>query len=369
MTVRHTVLFGITDSQSLILVSALIREFSIRNWSASVVTGGSRQPSLPESHQVKVHWLRHLRRKPSPFRDGLAIVQIYKRIVDEKPSMVVFGTPKVSLLGMVAARIAGVEQRAFIIRGSLVSSSHWLFKPWLWAAEALTCSLATIVIAVSDSLRQEVVRMRIVAPERCQLVGGGSSHGVDLERFSSIRIHTASPCNIGFVGRLSKGKGLEILIKAFQLIQTEFPEVKLYLVGPDDGFLPETMRLVGGNNGVVFRHGGDHGQGLFEGFDILCLPSQREGFPTVVLEAGALGIPVVASDVTGSRDAVLDGKTGMLVQHGNYEELARQVRRLMVSPSLRQKFGENARYRVESVFNEQLVTSSYYAELTNRFEA
>lgn len=368
MKPEKVVVFGITDSQSLILIAPLIREFQIREWSTSVITGGNREPRFAGITSTSIFHLRHLVRKPAPLRDSYAMCQIFVTILKERPTLVVFGTPKVSLIGMIAARMARVDRRAYIIRGSVLASSSWFAKPALWLAEALTCSLATTVIAVSKSLRHELVGSLVIAPNRCLVIGEGSSHGVNLTKFRSIRRHTEAPCNVGFVGRLAKDKGLDTLIEAFLTLQGVHPGAKLFLVGRNDGYMKKLRKIVAGNRGVVFRPEAQHGEELFDGFDILCLPSRREGFPNVALEAGALGIPVVASDVTGSRDAVLDGITGTLVPPNDPQSLARELRKLMIQPLLREELGKNARLRVERTFREDHVTSAYYAELINEPE-
>jgi glycosyltransferase involved in cell wall biosynthesis len=229
--------------------------------------------------------------------------------------------------------------------------------------EAAACRLAHQVQCVSHSLRDDVIRRRLVAPKRCIVLGNGSSNGVDAEsKFNPGRIPfnmrselrqtlgiPAEATVVGFVGRLSRDKGIAELATAWSLVAEQQPTTYLLVLGPIDGADRETNRAIRSLQAaprVRVLHEFRESAPYYLAMDLLVLPSYREGFPNVTLEAAAMSLPVVTTDAVGCRDAVLDGVTGRLVPVGSAAELASAIQSYVANPELRHRHGVAGRARV-----------------------
>jgi glycosyltransferase involved in cell wall biosynthesis len=233
--------------------------------------------------------------------------------------------------------------------------------------EKLTCFAATDIVANSRSLADVYIANRLARQPKLRTVREGSSHGVDTDHFSP-RPHTRDadePLHIGFVGRLTHDKGIPALLDACTKLFTRGIEFKLHIVGPQDE--PDSDDFLRSIRSQAFAV---HVQSAIEDvrlaysqMDVLVLPSLREGFPNVVLEAAAMAIPSVVSDATGCVDSVVDQVTGLVVPVGDPDALADALISLAHERGLLRTMGSSARQRAIQSFNPQRVVQGVLAPI------
>lgn len=303
-------------------------------------------------------------RRPSPWSDFVCFLKLYVILRRLKPAMVQGNTPKAGLLTMLAACLVGVRIRVYELHGLPLETRRGPNRAGLGLLEKLTSQLATQVWAVSPSLRAVALREKLVSPDKITVPHQGSCNGIDaLNRFNPARIDANSTYLLrqklrlrgrvfGFVGRLCADKGLAELTETWAILRTQFPDLQLLIIGMPECWswqerlflgrlqADERVRLAGWVTDV---------ETCLALVDVLILPTHREGMPTVLLEAAAMQIPVVASRVTGVTDAVLDGETGLLVEIGVTDTaiaLAEAVAKYINNPDMARKHGQQARNRV-----------------------
>jgi glycosyltransferase involved in cell wall biosynthesis len=288
-----------------------------------------------------------------------------------------FSTPKAGLLGGLAARFAGVPLRIYMLRGLRLDSATGLKRLLLLAAERVAAACAQTVLCNSKSLRDEALALRIAPEAKFKMLGSGSSNGVNTERFSpgpsetrsQLGLRRESPV-IGFVGRLTRDKGVPELIQAFASILRAEPEAHLLLVGwfdaSEDALSPALQASIESHRRIHLTGYVVDTAPYYRAMDLLVLPTWREGFPNVVLEAAATGIPAVTTECTGSRDSVVPEVTGLLIPPGYPEAIAESVIKLLHDPARRHRMGLAARAWVMEHYSDTRVlglTAEFYKSL------
>ncbi|MCX7806722.1 MAG: glycosyltransferase family 4 protein, partial [Planctomycetota bacterium] len=326
-----------------------------------------------------------IEREPSPGRDSASLVRLWRLFRRIRPHMVHAGTPKAGLLGMLAARLAGVPVRIFSLHGLRSEGLTGTTKGRIVAAgERLSCRLAHRVVCVSESLKRRAEEIRIAPSSRMTVPGAGNANGVNAGRFtrtpevearaSILRDRLGLPPGvptIGFVGRLVRDKGIVELAAAFNIIRDEFPEARLLLVGryEEGDPVPEAVREKLASDPSVLHAGFvKDAPAAYALMDVLVLPTYREGFPTAPLEAAAMELPVVATRVTGCVDAVVDGVTGTLVPPRDAGALAGAIRMYLRDPELRRRHGRAGRERVLREFRPERIWRALLAEYVSLLE-
>lgn len=324
-----------------------------------------------------------MRRDIALVADLVAFVRLWRLLRRLKPDMTEFSTPKAGLLGTVAARLCGVPRRIYMLRGLKMETCTGLKRLLLLAAERMAAACAHDVLCNSESLRTRALELGIAPEAKLHLLGEGSTNGVNVERFSpgpsDMRIRMGIPSDarvMGFVGRLTRDKGLPELLDAFDLILKAVPETHLLLVGWFDlaeDALGDSWRF------RIQKHPRIHFTGFvrdtapyYRAMDVMVLPTWREGFPNAVLEAQATGIPVVTTLCTGSRDSVVPEVTGMLVPPGYPVAIYEAVLGLFNNEERRLRMGKAARDWVLEHYEDRRVlglTHTYYKSLLEPVEA
>ena len=320
-----------------------------------------------------VHSLPYTR-EPSPLRDLVALVQTIGLIRRLRPTVVNASTPKASLLGMLAARLCRVPVRVFVIRGlrfeTMTGARRRLFR----VLDRLAAGCATEVLANSQSVLDVAVREGVVG--HGSVLGSGSGNGIDLARFpepgdpsavrTSLGLSTEAPV-IGFVGRMTKDKGVGDLLWAFDVVLERCPDAQLLLVGPlehGDALSEQTQRRITEDHRIVHVGRMDEPVLAYASIDVLAFPSYREGLPNVPIEAQVCGVPVVAYASTGTVDAVADGIGGRLVPTGDRGRLAATLVEMLGNEALRVELGRSGRDWVTTRFDQQVLWSI----LVDRYE-
>lgn len=290
------------------------------------------------------HVIVPMTRAITPWQDLKCLVQLYRMMRRERPDIVHTHTPKAGLLGMLAARMAGVPIRIHTVAGMPLMTAVGWQKKLLFASEKLTYWAAGYIWPNSKSLRQFILEHRMTAVEKVQMMGQGSSNGIDLAKFSTDRLNFKKleevKEQIGYdarytwilaVGRLVVDKGIRELVDSFAALKNSFPDLRLLLVGPMEQERPEEtlpdaiVRSIQQHPDIVHITWSDEIAGLMHLADIFVHPSHREGFPNVLLQAGAMCCPIVCSDIPGNRDIVTHQQTGLLFEVKNVNDLSEKL--------------------------------------------
>jgi glycosyltransferase involved in cell wall biosynthesis len=371
------IFIGVTSAQTCMVLPDRLQELRAAGFRVSVLSApGNIATRAAQIEDVSTYTVP-VCRTISPIADMVAFVRILKLLMQLKPDLVEFSTPKVGLLGCVAAWLCRVRVRVYFLRGLRLETTAGL-KRWLllWA-ERLASVCSHITLCNSGSLRDRAMELRIAPASRLLLLGNGSSNGVDVVRFapapSDLRqrlgISDGAPV-IGFAGRLTADKGVPELLEAFALILRERPDAHLLLVGwfdaAEDALDQGLRRRVEGHPRILCTGYVADAAPYYRAMDLLVLPSWREGFPNAVLEAAASGVPVIAAACTGSLDAVVPEVTGLLVPPGYPEAICEAVLRLTGDPVLRRQMSESARQWAVDHFDKRRVmglTTQLYRRL------
>lgn len=309
-----------------------------------------------------------IERKASPWRDMLALVQLVILFRRERFDLVHSIMPKTGFLSMLAAWLTGVPHRVHTFTGQVWASKRgwkrWIFKSF----DKLIVRFATHIIVDSPSQRDFLVTEGVLPQGKGIVIGHGSICGVDAQRFhpdTQLRDTVRTELDISsdqtvilFLGRLNRDKGMLDLAVAFADIAAQPNDIILVLVGAEEDVPFTRIQEICGVHRDRLRRVNftPDPERYMAAADIFCLPSYREGFGQVIIEAGASGVPSVASRIYGITDAIEDGQTGLLFPAGDIAALTQTLLKLIVDRELRQKMGEAAMVRALELFPSQKIT-------------
>jgi glycosyltransferase involved in cell wall biosynthesis len=364
---RGRLLYVITSPVSTRLLRGQLRWMGGVGFEVHLACGdGPDLDAFAADEGVTVHRLP-LVRPPRPVADLRALVATFQLVRRLEPAIVNASTPKAGLLGMLAARAAGVPVRVYVIRGLRFEGEVGRRRTVLRAFDRLAARSANHVLANSPSLLDLAVREGVVAGGAGEVLGSGSGNGVDIRRFAdrpargparrALGLPDDGPV-IGFVGRLTRSKGIDDLLRAFDVVAAQRPDARLLLVGgfePDDPVGSEVRHRIEHAPRVHVVGWVEDTTATYGAIDVLAFPSYREGLPNVVLEAQAAGVPVVAYAATGTCDAVRPGTSGVLVAVGDVDGMASALGALLDDEARRAAFGAAGRRWVEATFAPERV--------------
>lgn len=310
-----------------------------------------------------------IRRPVAPLADLAALAKLYLLFRRERYAVVSSVTPKAGLLALLAGALARVPVRIHVFTGQVwVTRTGWK-RRLLKAADRLMACLATHVLADSPSQRDFMAVEGVAPADKISVLGEGSICGVDGERFRpdpakrmEVRRMQGIPAEAVvflFLGRLNRDKGILDLAGAFASLGDE--RAWLLVVGPDEAGMRAEMERRLGTDAAHCRFVGytDRPEDYMAAADVFCLPSYREGFGMVVIEAAAAGVPAVASRIYGITDAVEDGVTGLLHRPGDGGDIARAMSALARDASRRAAMGHAAQERAVRLFSRRAVTGAW----------
>ena len=350
----------------------------LRRQSLAVHAISSPGPELVrfgDAEAVPVHAVE-MPRDIAPARDLAAVWRLWRVLRELRPSIVDAHTPKAGLLGMAAATLARTPVRVYHMHGlRFVTATGWKRRV-LRLAERVSCALADRVLAVSPSLRSLAIAEGLCPPEKIRVILGGTVNGVDgtyafRPQPEAVRMRTRAEHGIppdalvvGFVGRLARDKGIVELGVAWRALRTD-RRVHLLVVGAPDPVDPppgDVLAALRADPRVLLLGHVSEMTPLYAAMDVVALPTYREGFGQVALEAAAMALPIVATRVPGCVDAVKDGTTGTLVPARDPASLVDALRRYLSDPELRARHGAQARQRALREFRQDAIWTALAAE-------
>lgn len=371
------IVVGITHPQTCLTLTGRLRALGEAGFRVTLISSPGDLLEKTAAREGASAIALKMERGIAPVTDLVSLIRLWRLLRALRPEITEFSTPKAGLLGGLAARFAGVPARVYMLRGLKLDTATGLRRRILLGAERLAARCAQVVLCNSGSLRREALSLRIAPAEKLKILGNGSSNGVNVERFSPgasdvrrrLGLRRESPV-IGFVGRLTRDKGLPELIEAFELILKIAPEAQLLLVGwfdaSEDALSPLLQARIECHPRIHCTGYVEDTAPYYRAFDLLVLPTWREGFPNAVLEAAATGLPVVTTECTGSRDSVVPEVTGLLIPPGYPEAIAEAVIRLLHDPARRRRMGAAARAWIVEHYSDERVlalTADFYRDL------
>lgn len=311
-----------------------------------------------------------IRRTVAPLSDIVSLLKLVRLFRRHRFDLVHSFGPKAGLLGSVAGRMAGVPFRLHTFTGQVWANLHGFSRKLFRCMDRITAFFATNLLADSASQRQFLINEKTVPAEKITVLASGSVNGVNLGRFkpnSRARTSLRTALHIDesdrvilFLGRLKREKGVLDLADIIDSLVSEEPKTFFLFVGPDEEYLRKEIqkRALKSTKRISFLEYTQTPEDYLAASDILCLPSYREGFGSVIIESAACGIPTVASRIYGITDAVVDDVTGLLFEPRDIKDLESKLLLLVQNPNLCQQLGKAAQERAVSEFSEHILINA-----------
>ena len=326
-----------------------------------------------------------MERRISLFKDIISLIRLIKVFYKEKPTMVHSMTPKAGLLCMMAGKLTGVPVRIHTFTGLVFPTSTGLKRRILMATDWLTCACATHIIPEGEGVKADLLNNGITK-KPIKVLGYGNVKGCDMDYFSrrddvkrkSEKLRNDKFFTFLFVGRIVKDKGIGELCEAFRIIHEQNINTRLWLVGQlEDKIDPiktETKEMIESPNSAIEAVGTKRGDELlayYAAADCFVFPSYREGFPNTVLEAGAMGLPSIVTDINGSREIIEQGKNGVIIPPKDINALFDAMLRMIRDKDGRENMANNARKMIADRFEQGFVRKclyDYYDEILGQLK-
>jgi len=363
-----------TVSMSVGFVEGMLPDLMRKYEVVLLSSPGPELDAAREKHGVRtieVPMERHISLK----RDVAALWQLVKMFRRERPTMVHSMTPKAGMLCMVAAWMTRVPVRVHTFTGLVFPTATGQKRRVLMATDWLTCACATHIIPEGEGVKNDLLKNGITK-KPLRVLGYGNVRGVNMERFSrrpevmelvtrkSLKSHNCF--TFLFVGRIVRDKGINELVLAFTRLYKADKSIRLVLVGwfedELDPISEETRRAISECAGIeaVGVKKGDELLAYYAASDCFVFPSYREGFPNTVLEAGAMGLPSIVTDINGSREIIVQGKNGIIIPPKNEDALYEAMWRIVHDPGKCKAMAVEARPLIASRFEQCFVRKCLY---------
>lgn len=320
----------------------------------------------------------NMTRKITPWADLKALVRLIQVFRKERPDIVHTHTPKAGTLGMLAAWITRVPCRLHTVAGLpllVATGKKRILLDWV---EKVTYACATKVYPNSFKMQQIIIDNKLTKPDKLKIIANGSSNGIDVSFFSPEAPFTKIECEKGvftfcFVGRMVGDKGINELVQAFVRLYEDNKQVRLLLVGAFekalDPVLPQTEEYIYHHPGIRFVGFQSDVRPLLVASDALAFPSYREGFPNVVMQAGAMGLPSIVTDINGCNEIIIDGQNGVIVPPRDEDALYLSMKHFVEEPAEVERMARNARPLIVSRYDRQMVWNALLKEYQSLCDA
>lgn len=315
-----------------------------------------------------------MKRNISPFADFVCILRWIFLLLKERPYIVHGNTPKASLLSMTAAWLTRRRVRIYMCHGLRYQGTEGGLRKLLMVMESITCWCATHVICVSKGVADMMEADGLCKKDKMHVIGYGSAGGVDTEKFNPELVESTIRKDLGisenafvysFVGRIVKDKGVNELVNVFDKISKHHENVHLLLVGPIEN---EHNPIDDVTMDVIEKNSNIHSVGMqqdirpyLKASNAFVLPSYREGFGMVLIEAGSMGLPCITTDITGCNEIIVPGENGAIIESKNEEALYEVMERWLNNPTLMMQMAKNARKMVVEKYDSNTVRERYFS--------
>lgn len=321
-------------------------------------------------------------RKITPWQDLKALWKLYRYFKKEQPLIVHTHTPKAGTIGMIASKLAGVPHRLHTVAGLPLLETKGNKRKLLNLVEKTTYACASKIYPNSNGIKNIITQEGFCKPDKIKIIANGSTNGINTQIFNpemisnEDQVHLKKTLDIAptdfvfiYVGRLTGDKGINELLLAFRKIAMEFKNTKLLLVGffetNLDPLQKDTLCEIKNNAQVIHVPFQNDVRPYYAISDVLVFPSYREGFPNAILEAGAMGLPTIATNINGCNEIIEDQKNGILIPPKDTEALFTAMKKVMIDPSFRSHLKQNTRPMILSRFEQILVWEALLAEYKN----
>ncbi len=309
------------------------------------------QVGLAQKRGIKTKtFSRLIHNKPGAYIP--ALLEIYLYLKQNKFDIIHVHSTEAGIIGRIAARLAGIPIVIYTLHGSPFSGTRGIITNWLiWIFEIITAPFTAKIITNADNLAKEYLHKKIGAPQQYQTVYSG----IEIEKFERAKpikeLRDKSGFNIGFISRITEGKGYDEALAAMHLIKNK--KAHLFIAG--DGELLNYYRNKNNNENITFLGYRPDIDRIIASCDLIILPSYREGTPRCITEAMAASKPVIATNIAGIPEQVEDNKSGFLVPIKNSELLAQKMEYLINNPKLAKKMGKEGYKRVNKFSSDKMV--------------
>ncbi len=319
-----------------------------------------------------------IERRMSVISDIKSVYHLVKVFRRERPDIVHSMTGKSGILNMISAKISNVPYRIHTFTGLLFPTASGLMRVLFEVVDKITCRCATHVIPEGEGVKADLIR-RHITRKPLKVLGHGNVKGIDLDLFSrnddvmhkAKILKKSGVFTFVFVGRLLGDKGINELISAFDMLEKDYPYVRIILVGPDeqklDPLTAYTNNKISSDPRIEYVGSQSDVRPFYAAADVAVLPSYREGFPNCVLEAGAMGLPQIVTDINGSREIIHQGENGLIVPTHNAEALYKAMKKMIEDKKLYRHCAANARPMIASRFEQTYVKKclfEFYSHIT-----
>ena len=321
-------------------------------------------------------------RKITPISDLLALIKLYFFLRNEKPFIVHTHTPKAGIVGMLASKLAGIPHRFHTVAGLPLLETNGIKRLLLDFVEKLTYSCATKVYPNSYGLLDIITKNNYCSLTKLEVIANGSSNGIDTEYFNpnlfseiqklEFRKQLAlviSDFVFIYVGRLVADKGINEMVAAFKLVNEKYPKAKLLLVGDYeadlDPLLPLALEQIKNNGNIITVGFQSDVRPYLAIAHALVFPSYREGFPNVVMQAGAMNLPAIVSNINGCNEIIVEGENGTTIPVKNISSIIEKMELLMTDENYFKKLQSNSREMIVSRYEQKVVWEAILQEYKN----
>ena len=369
---KKKLIIGITAEGSVNLLLGQLDYFKSLGYKTYLLGPLSERSAAFCKKEGCEHLVIDIEREISPLKDLKTLWSIIKIFKAIKPDIINLGTPKVSLLGMIAGTYVGVKKRIYTCRGFRFEHEKGFKRRLLISMEKITSKLAHQVICISKSVKTLGISHQIFNEDKVHVIHKGSSNGVnlnlfnpELDQYKDVKNKVRSELNLeksfvfGFLGRIVDRKGINELFQVFNEIYNKNQYARLLLVGPFEMNQIADKKLIEkieGHPGIINfgKVKQEEVPGFMLAMDVFVLPAWWEGFGNVLVQAAAMGLPVISTTGTGTVDAVSDGYNGILVPVKSKEKLQDAMEKMMSDEKQRKEYGENGILWAQN-FDRQLI--------------
>ncbi|MCL5127862.1 glycosyltransferase family 4 protein [Algibacter sp. L4_22] len=298
--------------------------------------GGDKLQNVSNQENIRTIPVE-LKRQISPINDLITVWKLYKVLKKEKPFIVHSITPKAGLLGMIASKFAGVPHRLHTFTGLIFPTKRGFIKKLLISTDKILCSCATQIYPEGQGIKNDLINYKITS-KPLKIIANGNVNGININHYNSNNFDENFISNLKkefsisekdyvfvFIGRLVKDKGINELISAFNELNSNLENTKLLLVGDYehdlDPLKKKTLNIIKTNKNIISTGWVEDVRPYFKISNLLVFPSYREGFPNVVMQAGAMGLASIVTDINGANEIIIPNKNGIIIPSMNKDKL------------------------------------------------